>query len=53
MARYIDAEMIERRLKHLLRSKFISSFDLVTRRGDYARNIEEADEIAVKGGDIL
>ena len=44
---------LERRLRHLLQSKFISSFDLVTRRGDYVRNIEEADEIAKKGGEIL
>lgn len=46
-------EMILRRLQHLLQSKFILSFDLVTRRGDYARNIEEADEVAKKGDEIL
>ena len=40
-------DCIERRLKHLLQSKFIALFDAhKPRSDDYARDIEEADKIA-------
>ena len=37
-------EVAERRLRHLLQSKFISSFDEKDRKGNYKRDIKEADE---------
>ena len=37
-------ETLERRLRHLLQSKFISSFDEKDRKGNYKRDIKEADK---------
>lgn len=40
----IMLEVVERRLRHLLQSKFIRSFDEKDRKGNYKRDIKEADE---------
>lgn len=37
-------ETVENRLKHLLQSEFISSFDEKDRKGRYKRDIKEADK---------
>lgn len=39
-------EILEKRLRHLLSSDFINSFDNLDRNGNYIRDIHEADYIA-------
>lgn len=42
-----EIESLEKRLRHLLQSDFIRSFDeLVTGKGNYKRDIKEADKLA-------